>query len=537
MLLLAAGSSLRAQQTAPPLPTQPETPAGDALPAQGPEVVTPEQQLEQQIRQVDPLDHSDDKDAKAREKADRDAEKKKADQDQAPTPGSIAAEQRNAAQAGPQVVSEDDSDQPVQEYTGPAVLSRSYSVSRPLIPQELKWSESAGISFVDDVGAAEAVNANGIVGSTNLVGAALSWSFSGRHYFRHDQVAVNYIGSYYDYPTNGGYSGSNNSIAVDYSHVMSRRMTLNVVMSGSLLSQNYTLGSEYLEPSTTIANINLSSSPNIQITDLGTKQFSTQADFVWQKSARLSFDGGSTYFGIERNTPGLLGMTGLQTRGDSNYRLNRQLTVGAYYSFSHYIFAQGFGNSSVNTVGAIYSYAFSRTMQLRVRGGASMVQSLGFQTITVAPAVAALLGQSSGYIDVASKTSTSDISAQLIRDFRAGRTASIAFAHGISPGNGLFQTSVQESFSASFGMPLFRVYSIQAAVGRDTLTAVAQALSGYESDYIRLSISHKIRRDLNGTFTATLRHFDLAGFIGLRNQVLLSAGINWGSTNGRLWPF
>src|SRR5579863_1373223 len=116
ILLAAGGVSLQAQRSNPGAP-----PASETVPtpqdAQQPQ--TPDQQLEQQVRQVDPLDRSEDKDSKTRDRAGRDAEKRR-DQDQPPTPGSIAAGERDGARRqSPQIVADDgSSDEPVQEYTG-----------------------------------------------------------------------------------------------------------------------------------------------------------------------------------------------------------------------------------------------------------------------------------------------------------------------------------------------------------------------------------------------------------------------------------
>ena len=113
----------------------------------------------------------------------------------------------------------------MQEYTGPAVLSRSYSISQPLIPEQVKWQESAGLSSVYDSGIARPINADGSLGPpSTLIGTLFSWSLAGRHYFRRDQVSVNYTGNFSQYSGLGAYNGANNSIAVTYSHVQSRRL-------------------------------------------------------------------------------------------------------------------------------------------------------------------------------------------------------------------------------------------------------------------------------------------------------------------------
>ena len=103
---------------------------------------------------------------------------------------------------------------------------------------------------------------------------------------------------------------------------------------------------------------------------------------MWQQTARLSFDGGASYFAVERDTPGLLGMTGQQAHTDVNYRLTRQMTVGAYYSLSDYVYPHGFGTSTINTFGGIFSYAFSSTWQLRLRGGTSEYRQSWFPADT-----------------------------------------------------------------------------------------------------------------------------------------------------------
>jgi hypothetical protein len=504
--------------------------------------LTPIEQREQQIRQFDPLDRGEDKESRAREKAARDAEKRR-DDEQTPLPGSIAATERDQSRPdrGPQVSEDDTTEEPVQEYTGPAVLSRSYSVSRPLIPQQLKWTESVGINFSYNSGAIETVNANGSLSSAALLGTMVNWAISGRHYFRRDQIAVNYAGSYSQYGAGpSAFNGLNNSIAVDYSHVLSRRVRLNVTGLGSMLSQNYVLDNATLSPETSVANINLASSPNIQITDAGTKQFSTQIDLTFQQSSRLSFDGGVSYFAVVRDAPGLLGMTGEQGRGDMNYRLTRQMTVGAYYSYSYYIFPQGFGTTDTNTVGAIFSYAFTSTMQLRLRGGISYVNSREFQPAIIAPYIAALLGQTSGLIDAYTKVATSDISAQFVKDFRRGKTFTVAYAHGISPGNGIYQTSEQQSMSANFGMRFFRTYQLGASVGRDTLTAVgvSQAtLGSYASEYGRITLSRGFHNGVALNFAAEFRHYVISNSAVLENQLHLTSGVSWGPPGGKLWPF
>jgi len=515
-------------------PAQPQagTPPGQQETVPTP--LTPVEERDQQVRQIDPLD-TEDKDSKA--KADGDAEKRR-EQDRAPVPGSIAAAEQNGARSGPQVVDGGDAETPVQEYTGPAVLSRSYSINQQLIPEQVKWQESLGVSGVYDTGVTKPVNANGTEGSpAALFGTMLTWTFGGKHYYRRDMISVNYSGNYSRYSGVGAFNGTNQTIAVTYSHTLSRRLKLNLSGTGAIWAENSVLENQPVGPDS-IANVNLAISPNIQIYDVGAKQFSSQADLTWQESNRLSFSMGTSYFGIAQDSSALLGMSGQQARGDVNYRVTQKMTIGAYYSFNRYLYTRGTGNSATNSTGATWSYAFNRTTQFRFRGGFSQVESVGLEQVQINPVIAALLGENNGVIDAYITYKTTDFSAQFVKDFHGGRTtASLAYAWGVSPGNGVFQTSQQESLSASMSARVFRTYTLTAAVGRDTLVAIGQALGKYESEYARLSLGRTYRRGVGLTFGAEYRYFDIdsAGFV--RNQLRITSGMTWGSGTGRLWPF
>ena len=74
----------------------------------------------------------------------------------------------------------------------------------------------------------------------------------------------------------------------------------------------------------------------------------------------------------------------------------------------------------------------------------------------------------------------SDISAELVRDFRRGRSASVAFARGESPGNGILLTSVQETINAGYFMSFFK-RRVPVSVGAiySSLSATSQSDLGY----------------------------------------------------------
>jgi len=413
-------------------------------------------------------------------------------------------------------------------------------VNRPLIAQDVRWSENFGFSAIFNTGltTASLTPSGTLASSGNLYGTVFTAGFTGRKVYRHDQFGIHASTQYQRYfPASNGFSGGNTNVALDYTHILSRRLSLNLVGTGSLLSQNYNLQNPAIDPDISMAGINLASSPNIQIFDTSTKQFNAQASITWQLSARLSVNFGGGYFVVIRDNPALLGTSGTQAQADVNYRWNKRMTVGVYYSFSYYQYEHGFGTSDVNTAGLLYSYAFSRTLQLRLRGGASQIASLGFTQVALNPVVAALLGEPSVVIDLANKTTTSDISAQLVKDLGAGRTTSFSYVRGISPGNGVFQASEQEAINADFAMKLRRVYQFRVSASRTTLSAVAQTIGNYTSESAQISLSRTYRGGFAANLQVGYRHIAIVSATPVLPQYLITSGITWSPPNGRLWPF
>ena len=115
----------------------------------------------------------------------------------------------------------------------------------------------------------------------------------------------------------------NNTLNLDYSHVFSRRLQFSLVESGQQLSQNYPLENPALQPGSSVANIDLATSPSIQLLNNTVHQSSTQGSVTYRQTARLSYDATGSYFIVGQTEAGLTGMRGKQFSGDLNYRLDK----------------------------------------------------------------------------------------------------------------------------------------------------------------------------------------------------------------------
>lgn len=486
--------------------------------------LTPAQQREKDIQAVDPVYRKEraEKEKKAREAAKRLA------QDQQAAPGSIAADNQRAS--GPAVSDPNASPQ----YNGPTVLSRSYSVNESIMPQDLKWRESLGVLSSYDTGLGE-VDANGTQQAGTLQGTSMSWGISGGHTLgAYDRFGMSYSGSMIYYPGSPLYSGANHNLGMTFSHIISKRLRLGLNVVGSDLSANSAL-QDQIPATGTIANVNLATSPEIAVVDTGSKQYTAAANLSWQLTSRLSFSFNGSSFGIERSSPLLYGMTGRQAGGQGTYRLTKKITVGGTYAYNEYVFPHGAGVSGTQSAGMIFSYAIDRATQLRFNGGMSRVESLGLETVPLSPLIAALLGQTAGIIDSYQVFNSTDISAQLLRDFHKYGSVSFSYARGVTPGNGLFQTAEQESFALGATRKVLRDYGLSLTAGSTKLISITQSAGSYASDYVSVSLGRSYKKGVGVNLSIYYRHFDIAGLSSLRNQLSISSGFSWSSS--RLWPF
>src|SRR6185437_1983877 len=228
---------------------------------------TAEEQREQKIRQYDPLANTGQQQENQNGQTPQNQNQKKAGQG---ANGNSGTQSQNAGEAaagglpGPAVNGEADNSQDSSGYSGPAVLSRSYTLLRPSIPAQERWDPFLGVNAIYDSGL-EGVQSNSTNGYTTggSFGAELLWGIRGRHYFHHDVIGLNYRGDLQHYTPAKYFNGSNHWLTLDYTHMFSRRLSLSLVEAGSIYSQNFTL----VNPVTISeeAATNPINTPNVQI--------------------------------------------------------------------------------------------------------------------------------------------------------------------------------------------------------------------------------------------------------------------------------
>ena len=414
-----------------------------------------------------------------------------------------------------------------KEYTGPAVLSRSYAVQRSSLPENVKFRPYAGVSFVVDSGLQGISSVNGAANSGLLLGSLFTFGIEGRHSWRHDILQINYNGNASRYVPASAYNGSNHSLSLNWSHVLTRRLRLSILNNTNFYTASYNLTTSAQGPDFNVANVNLALTPNVQVFDDSTMQSTNSVSLTWQKSARMSMNVSTSYFFISRSNTALVSTKGLQLGNDISYRFTRKTTLGVYYSHTAYQFNHGAGNTTGDSAGFLYSYAFNPKTELRVRAGMTILQNLGIVAVSIDPAVAALLGQSAGLIQNYAVTNVGDISATLNKTLRGDRNLHISLTKGTTPGNGVFVASQQQVIEGGLNLLFRRKYRTSLSVARSSLSSISQQVGQYASSTVHFGVSRSLIRHTQADIGMDYRRFSVTGSPLLQNQLRFTIGVSW----------
>src|SRR6185312_2666066 len=211
-------------------------------------------------------------------------------------------------------------------------------------------------------------------------------------------------------------------------------------------------------------------------------------------------------------------------------------TVGAYYSFTDYLYSHNISTSDSHNVGLIYSYAINRNTQLQTRLGITRIENLAYEAVPLPPPLAQILGQPRVIINAYSVRRTSDISVQLVHDFRRSRTANLSYAHGQSPGNGVLLTSIQQTLSAGFtGSFLRRRLPFSVGAMYSSVSSTARGNIGfYKSETYYVGSSRQLGRGVSANFRFNYERYTLSSSPLSQDSIRLSFGFAWSPPEGLL---
>jgi hypothetical protein len=420
------------------------------------------------------------------------------------------------------------------QYAGPAILSRGEAPAAMSAP-EVQFRPFLELTGVYDTGlAGVVVNDQGSLANESSYGMRLGWGVSGAHSWRRTKLGISYGGSVSHYASSQGYDSIDQSLLLGLTHQISRHIILTLSESAGTFSRDMGMRglqqSVPFDPSTTYT-------PATDYFDNRTYYLSSQASLKIQKSARLSFSMGGDMFITRRRSSALYGNTGVSGHGDVQYRLRRRVTVGAGYNFTHFTFTRVFGATDVHMATGSVGVALSQRTELSGYAGFYRAESQFIQQVPVDPAIAALLGITSGTRVDDTVLYGPAYGARLSHSFGKG-VAYATVGHAITPGNGLFLTSQQTNAFAGYGYNGLRRWSLNAQVGYMTAQSVGTITGQYGSVTGGVSVSRTLLRTLHFIASSSVRQYQSGAFDKYNRRVYdVTVGLGWapGDVPLRLW--
>jgi hypothetical protein len=264
---------------------------------------------------------------------------------------------------------------------------------------------------------------------------------------------------------------------------------------------------------------------------------STQAALTFQKSARLSFNFSGQGNLTDRQSAALYSATGGGASGDAQYRLSRRSTIGATYGYMHFAYHGSFNATDIHSVSGTYALQLSRSMEVTGSGGFARTESKFLQGVPIDPALAALIGLTTGTVISHSILWHPTYNVRLSRSFRRG----VAFGesgYSTTPGNGLFLTSTALTATAGYSYTGLRLWSLGVTGAYLRASSISNVVGSYGDYSGNLSASRRLGRAMSLTFSGSAMQYQSTSFTGynrLTYSVTCGLAFSPGNIPLRVW--
>jgi hypothetical protein len=362
----------------------------------------------------------------------------------------------------------------------------------------------------------------------------LSGGVSGLHGWRRTKVGLDYHGSITHYANSTYYDSAEQSLLLGVTHQFTRHATLALRESAGQYSRNY--GQPSLSQ-TVPFDASSSFIPVSDFYDNRTIYASSQADLTIQKSSRLSFTLGGDGFLARRRSSALYGVTGAGARSDVQYRLSSRSTIGGGYTYEHYAYHGVFSATDLHGAVTTYGIRLTKSLEFSGYGGFMRAETKFVQSVPIDPAIAALIGMSTGSVIVHRIDYVPNVAGRLSEKFYRG-VLYVSGGHTVTPGNGLFLTSEATVANAGYTYTGRRLWSFGAQAGYNHAKSVGNVLGYYGDISGILSASRKITGSMHAVLNFSARKYQSPDF-SLYNRLIYSARLGFGFTPGniplRMW--
>jgi hypothetical protein len=414
-----------------------------------------------------------------------------------------------------------------QQSDGPAILTRGEAPAAMAVPQ-MSFRPFVEFSGAYDTGlTGVAINSQGQLGSTVSAGMAVSGGVSGVHTWKHTKIGLDYRAGMSHYLKTTYYDSAEQSLMLGVTRQLTRHTTLALRESGGQFSRGY--GMPYLSQAVPFDS-SASYIPTSDFYDNRTIYASSQADLTMQKSARLSFNLGGDGFLARRRSSALYGVTGAGARGDAQYRLSSRTSIGAGYTYAHYAYRGVFSGTDLHGFVATYGIRLTKALEFSAYGGVMRAETKFVQNVAIDPAIAALIGASTGTAIVHRIDLVPNVVGRLSQTFSRG-VLYLSAGHTVMPGNGLFLTSETTSANAGYTYTGRRSWSFSTQAGYDHAKSVGNVLGYYGGITGSLSASRQLMRSVHAVASFNVRKYQSPDF-NLYNRLIYTVRVGIGFAPG-----
>jgi hypothetical protein len=344
-------------------------------------------------------------------------------------------------------------------------------------------------------------------------GSTIEFGLIGGKRWRRTTMSLDYRGNYRRYSRRTLYEGTDQSFSLNLRHLLSARTSLILHESLASYARGYGVANDYSPFDPALASV-----PVDEIVNSRVSYFSSGADLVFQKTARLSLSGGAGGTLVRRQSSALVGSMSASARGNASYRTSRNTTVGVSYSYVHTEFTRAYGSSDNHSAAGEFTYRFSGRWDLGLRGGVSRVTLKGLQRLDLDPVLAALFGVP--YFVVAYDRAYLIPSVGGRLSWAGKRSSfSLSYSHDPGYGNGIYTTTRSHRAGIGYGFTGTRKLHIGLSADYSYNRSLSHDLGAYTYANGGCGATYRLKEWLHFTSGYNARLYDLGLVRRLDHQV------------------
>ncbi len=181
-------------------------------------------------------------------------------------------------------------------------------------------------------------------------------------------------------------------------------------------------------------------------------------------------------------------------------------------------------NARIETAALGYSIGLTRRLDLGFQIGGSRVASRGLTEVSLDPDIAAIVGRDIAIVTFSRVLYVPLTHARLTERFNRS-SLTLDFSSGVSPGNGVYLTSRQNSAAVSYFYTGSHRFSTAFSAGYNQLSTIGQTLPKYTNLQGGGGLTYKLFADAYLEFRYDYRHYTTQNLLFSKDSNRVSLGI------------